>query len=68
MLELSFLEAACFLLVQKVGRLLVPGLAGRGYGRGGSSCAQYCAETLHLELKYQLDDVIHGIENSEDLN
>ena len=37
-------------------------------GHGGSSCAQFCAETLHLELKYQLDDVIHGIENSEDLN
>ena len=37
-------------------------------GHGGSVCADFCSEYLHLELKSQLEDVITGIENSDDLN
>lgn len=37
-------------------------------GHGGSICAEYCSQNLHLELKAQLEDVLLGIENSDDLN
>jgi serine/threonine protein phosphatase PrpC len=37
-------------------------------GHGGSSCAEFCSQTLHIELKKQLEDVLTGIENSSDLN
>mmetsp|Transcript_29349 Transcript_29349/g.44235 ORF Transcript_29349/g.44235 Transcript_29349/m.44235 type:complete len:238 (+) Transcript_29349:671-1384(+) len=37
-------------------------------GHGGASCADFCAENLHVELKSQLEDVLTGIENSDDLN
>lgn len=37
-------------------------------GHGGSSCADFCSQTLHVELKRQLEDVLTGIENSADLN
>ena len=37
-------------------------------GHGGSVCAEYCSKNLHLELKSLLEDVLTGIENSNDLN
>jgi len=37
-------------------------------GHGGSSCAEYCSQNLHLIVKEQLEDVLTGIENSNDLN
>lgn len=37
-------------------------------GHGGSICAEYCSQNLHLELKAQLEDVLTGIENTDDLN
>lgn len=37
-------------------------------GHGGSVCAEFCSKNLHLELKQQLEDVLTGIENSDDLN
>jgi hypothetical protein len=37
-------------------------------GHGGNSCAEFCSQNLHVELKKQLEDVLTGIENSNDLN
>ena len=37
-------------------------------GHGGASCAEYCSQALHIELKAQLEDVLNGIENASDLN
>ena len=37
-------------------------------GHGGSTCAEYCSQHLHEELKAQLEDVLNGIEFSDDLN
>lgn len=37
-------------------------------GHGGIYCAEFCSKHLHLELKKQLEDVINGIENSDNLN
>ena len=37
-------------------------------GHGGQRCAEFCSQNLHLELKNQLEDVLTGIENSQDLN
>lgn len=37
-------------------------------GHGGDVCAKFCSANLHLEIKYQLEDVLNGIENSDDLN
>ena len=37
-------------------------------GHGGQSCADYCAQNLHVEIKKQLEDVLTGIENANDLN
>lgn len=37
-------------------------------GHGGHLCAQFCSENLHIEIKKQLEDVLTGIEHSEDLN
>jgi len=37
-------------------------------GHGGASCAEFCSQNLHIELKNQLEDVLTGIENSNDLN
>ena len=37
-------------------------------GHGGQSCADFCSQNLHIELRNQLEDVLTGIENSDDLN
>jgi len=37
-------------------------------GHGGEECAIYCSENLHVELRSQLEDVLTGIEHSNDLN
>jgi len=37
-------------------------------GHGGQTCAEFCAQNLHTEIQKQLEDVLTGIENSNDLN
>lgn len=37
-------------------------------GHGGYTCAEFCSQYLHIEIKNQLEDVLTGIENSDDLN
>lgn len=37
-------------------------------GHGGYECAEFLSDNLHLEIKSQLEDVLTGIENSDDLN
>jgi serine/threonine protein phosphatase PrpC len=37
-------------------------------GHGGSVCAEYCSKNLHLELKRLLEDVLKGLDITNDLN
>ena len=37
-------------------------------GHGGESCAKYCSDNLHIEIKKNLEDVLTGIEHTQDLN